>query len=214
MRTALVGFLLLLCSLGIAASQEEVKRNKKLAVKKYVNTKEGLTGKLLEDYVDFTFEYPAVWNLVTDRKFDFVEVQRSVGTGKDEFTLEKFTVGHFSVSGNAEADKKLIPQLLTTLDNQFAAGFPNYKKTYEGPTKLGGYDGTELRFRSEFKHPKKNLIQIWGRAVLIPDPKGGRIGAAVIMLGTSGAPELKEEKDLGVKGELPTIIKSFKLGKQ
>jgi len=188
----------------------------KPAVKKFVNSKEGLKGKFLENYVDFSFEYPANWKEIDgDRKDgkNYVKVQREIGKGDDAFTQENFAVGHLSLSGNADADKILIPQLLDQLKKQFKAGFPNYKDTAQGPTKFGNYDGTEVRFTSELKHPEKGDIKIYGRVVLIPDPKGGKYGVMVVLLATNLAPELKEEKDLGVKGELPTIIKSFKLGK-
>ena len=49
--------------------------------------------------------------------------------------------------------------------------------------------------------------------ILIPNPDGSENGIAMFMLGTVAAPELKAEKDLGVKGELPTILGSFKFGK-
>jgi hypothetical protein len=192
-----------------------VRADEKPELKTYVNSKAGLTGALSDNYIDFSFKYPAEWKLI-DRSKDpsnFVKVEREIGEGKDAMTQENFAVGHFTGSGNAEADKVLIPQLLEKLDTQLKAGFPNYKKTAEGATKFGDYEGRELRFTSEFKPPGKDPITIWGRGVLIPDPMGGKVGAFVIMLATSLAPELKEEKDLGVKGQLPAIVKSFKLGK-
>jgi hypothetical protein len=185
------------------------------ATKKFVNTKDGRTAKILENYVDFSFDYPRHWKIVEagENTANFVKVERSSREGEETLMQESFTVGNFSGSGNAEADKKLIPQFMAQLEEQFKKGFAKYKKTSEGPTKLGAYKGTEFRFTSEADHPEKGLIQTWGRLVVIPNPKGGKRGVMVLVLATSLCPELKEEKDLGVKGELPVIIKSFKLGK-
>jgi hypothetical protein len=186
----------------------------KPAVKKFTNSKEGLKGKFLENYVDFSFEYPAAWvEIEGDRKEskNYVKVQRAIGGPEDSFTQENFAVGNMNLTGNADADKLLIPQLMDQLKTNFKAGFPNYKNTSEGPTKFGDYEGSEIRFTSEFKHPDKGPILIYGRVVLIRHPKIKTRGVMVILLGTSLAPELKEEKDLGVKGQLPTIVKSFKL---
>jgi len=184
-------------------------------VKRFVNTKDGRTGKLLENYVDFSFNYPASWKIVEAgvNNGNFVKLDRTNLDGGESLTQENFAVGNFSGSGSAEADKKLIPQFIAQLENQFKDAFPNYKKTSEGPTKFGAYKGTELRFASEMEHPEKGPIKYWGRMVVIPNPNGGKRGVLVGMIATSLCPELKEEKDLGVKGDLPIIIKSFKLGK-
>ncbi|HEV3144813.1 MAG TPA: hypothetical protein VGZ47_13065 [Gemmataceae bacterium] len=187
----------------------------KPATKTYVNSKEGLSAKLTDNYVDFSFDYPASWK-VADRSKDpenFVKVERYTGEGKDAVMQESFAVGHFKSSGNADLDKQLIPQLIDLVDKQLKAGLPNYKKTAQGPTKVGSYDGTELRFTGEFKHEQKGTIQMWGRVIVLPDPQGGPKGVMLAVLATPLAPEVKDEKDLGVKGELPTIMKSFKLGK-
>jgi hypothetical protein len=183
--------------------------------KKFVNTKDGRTAKILENYVDFSFDYPAHWKIVEagENTANFVKVERFTREGEENLMRENFTVGNFASSGNAEADKKLIPEFITKLEEQFKKGFAKYKKTSDGPTKFGAYKGFELRFTSEVDHPEKGLIQYWGRLVVIPNPKGGKKGIMVLLLATSLCPDLKEEKDLGVKGELPVIIKSFKFGK-
>jgi len=183
--------------------------------KRFVNTKDGRTAKILENYVDFSFDYPSNWKIVEagENTSNFVKVMRANGEDKDPLFKENFTVGNFSGSGSAEADKKLIPQFLGQMEDGLKKGFANFKKTSQGATKFGPYKGTELRFTSEVDHLEKGKIQYWGRLVVIPNPKGGKKGVMVLMLATSLCEDLKEEKDLGVKGELPTIIKSFKLGK-
>ncbi|HEV3144814.1 MAG TPA: hypothetical protein VGZ47_13070 [Gemmataceae bacterium] len=200
---------------GLLVSAQTARADDPPAIKKFVNTKDGRTAKILENYIDFSFDYPAHWKIVEagENTSNFVKVERSIGEGQDSLPQENFTVSNFSGSGNAEADKKLIPQFIAQLEEGFKKGFAKYKKTSEGATKFGAYKGTELRFTSKMEHPEKGPIQYWGRLVVIPNPRGGKKGAMVLLLATSLCPDLKEEKDLGVKGELPVIIKSFKFGK-
>src|SRR5262249_5256017 len=166
----------------------------KPATKTFTNSKDGLAAKLSDNYVDFHFDYPASWKMAERSKDpeNFVKVERMVGDGKDAVMQESFSVGHFRSSGNADLDKQLIPQLLALIDSQLKAGLPNYKKTSEGTTKIGNYDATELRFTGELKHEKKGMVPMWGRAVVVPDPQGGRQGVMLAILATPLALELKE----------------------
>lgn len=182
------------------------------AVRRFVNSKDGLTGDLLRSYVDFSFDYPAGWKKHTGGKDNFVKVERS--TGKLMVTQESLAVGFYSGTGDPVKDKAWVEILLPSLEQQYKAGLPKFKKTAEGATKFGAYDGTHFRFTSEFPDPDVGTVNVWGRVVVVPDPNDARAGAMIIMLGTSHAPELKGEKDLGVKGELPVVIKSFKFGKR
>jgi hypothetical protein len=43
---------------------------------------------------------------------------------------------------------------------------------------------------------------------------GDQAGATLIMLATSLAPELSSVDDVGVKGQMPTILDSFRFAKQ
>ena len=57
-------------------------------------------------------------------------------------------------------------------------------------------------------------MKIWGRAIFLPPPAGQTDGVTLLMLATSLAPELKSVDDVGVKGELPMILESFRFGKK
>jgi hypothetical protein len=173
---------------------------------------------------------------------NFVTAERRIVTAGGNFTLEKFAVGTNWGKANGsdvllakvgEALKKTArEELVGKLKKSILEGFPNSKITREGVAKLGSLDGYEICFASYLelddtframvkKEPKlRELLRedikkldIWGRFVLIPDPKGGENGIAAILLGTNVAPELREEKDLGEKGELPLVLRSLKLGK-
>lgn len=183
----------------------------------FVNTPEGLKGKLKENYVDFSFSSPSSWEFQEDGRSDkaqnFVKVERSLPDKTNgEFTLENLAIGYFKHSNNAARNAELLPKTVKLLSDQFAGSLAGYKKVSQGPTKIGAYSGYEFRFQSTLKTPTKGNVQLWGRAVLLLEPKTTK-GVALLMLASSLAPEIKGPADVGVKGELPIVLKTFKFGK-
>lgn len=172
--------------------------------KTYTNNKSSFTGKLADNYVDFSFDYPSSWKRdpkagVGDSP-NFVKVENATS---DKITLENFAVGYFT------GQKALMPQLAAQLSEQFSGSFPEYKKVSEGETHVGSYDGYEFRFTSHSTTGSKKPIDIWGRVILLPGDTG-RKGAAMVMLATSEGKDVHGVEDVGEKGELPIILSSFK----
>jgi hypothetical protein len=172
----------------------------------YTNTKSGISAKLEENYVDFSFDYPSSWKrdpaAGKGESPNFVKVENATADG---ITIENFAVGYCS------GPLSLMPQLATKFSDQFESGgsFPEYKKVSEGATKLAGLDAYEFRFTGHTKGDKE--LDIWGRVVLLPSASGGK-GVAIVMLATSAGPILHSVDDVGEKGELPIILHSFKVG--
>jgi hypothetical protein len=173
-------------------------------IRTYTNSKSAFTGKLAENYVEFSFTYPSSWK--KDPKAgagdspNFVKVENETS---DQITLENFAVGYFT------GQKALMPELSAQLSKQFSTSFPEYKQVSEGETHVGSYDGYEFRFTSHSTTGSKKPIDIWGRVVLLPGDEG-RKGAALVMLATSESKDVRSVEDVGEKGELPSILSSFK----
>jgi hypothetical protein len=180
----------------------------------FVNSKDNLDGKLAEHYVDFSFYYPENWQ--KDPKAgvpgasNFAKVERRL---PPDFTQENFAVGWYASAGSADGDRATFSTLAENLSNQFANNFTEYRKVSEGPTKVGSYDGYEFRFESASRNTAKGDINIWGRVIFLPPVDGGKDGVTLLMLTTSLAPEVKSVKDVGVKGQLPMMLESFRFGK-
>jgi len=175
--------------------------------KQYVNTREGRSGNLKENFVDFSFYYPDNWEIDDDPAPNFVRVERKlVDDDGGNFTQENFAVGWVKATGTA-LDKQLMPKLAAQFNTQFAAQFPNYKKVSEGATKIGPYEGYEFRFTA-----KQNNVEFWGRVAMLPPPAGQQRGVALVMIASDRAPELTGVSDVGEKGELPLILESFRFG--
>lgn len=180
----------------------------------FVNSSAKLDGKLAEHYVDFSFYYPKTWE--KDPKAgvagasNFARVERSL---PPDFTQENFAVGWYSSSGSKEGDSSVFPTLAQNLNSQYARNpdFLDYRKTSEGPTTVGPYYGYEFRFETASRNRKD--IKIWGRVIFVPPVDGSKNGLTLLMFATSLAPEIHSVDDVGVKGDLPMMLESFRFGK-
>ena len=177
----------------------------------FLNSKADLDGKLLDHYVDFSFYYPNTWQKDPEAGVagasNFAKVERRL---PPDFTQENFAVGWYSATGTST---ELFSSLAENLSKQLSNGFPEYRKVSEGPTRVGVYDGYEFRFEAMSRDTAKGDLKIWGRVVFLPPPSGGTTGVTLLMLTTSLAPELLSVDDVGVKGELPMLLESFRFGK-
>jgi len=169
---------------------------------RYVNSKSGFTGKLEENYVDFSFDYPSSWKRDPEAgqggSPNFVKVER---LSSDQVSFENFAVGY------CNSPPALLRQLAAQANQQFSGGIPQYKKVSEGEVRVAGLDGYEFRFTGHSSAPKEE--DYYGRVVLLPNAEG-RKGATLILLATSESSDVRSVDDLGEKGGLATILRSFK----
>lgn len=181
---------------------------------RFVSTRNNLNSLLTQHYTDFSFYYPRTWELDPkaggEGSTNFVKVERRL---PPDFTQENFAVGYYESNGTMEADRPIFSSLVKSLDAKFTASFPEYKKISQGETKINSIDGYEFHFESVSRGTEKGDITIWGRVVFLPPGNDGdKRGLTLLMLATSVAPELRSIDDVGVRGELPVILNSFKLG--
>jgi hypothetical protein len=179
----------------------------------FVNSIDKLNGKLADHYVDFSFYYPNRWRkdpeAGTAVSTNFAKVQRQLAADAPQ---EIFAVGWYDSTGEKEADQASFPRLAGERSAQFAKSYPEYKKVSEGPVKAGPYDAYEFRFSGAYRNTDRGDIQIWGRVMFVP-PVEGKRGVTLLMLASSLAPEVKSIDDVGVKGELPMMLESFRFAK-
>jgi hypothetical protein len=182
----------------------------------FTNSKDNLDGKLAEHFFDFSFYYPSSWQ--TDPKAgvpgatNFVKVERSL---PPDFTQENFAVGWYTSEGTFTADLPSYPRRVEEFSSSLARIFPEYRKVSEGPTKINSMDAYEFRWVGLSKGTEKGDLQLWGRVVFLPTGvEGDRTGATLTMFATSLARELSGVEDVAEKGEMPVILKSFRVGKK
>jgi hypothetical protein len=178
----------------------------------FVNSSAKLDGKLAEHYTDFSFYYPNSWQL--DPKSgvagagNFVMVERKL---PPDFTQERVAVGWYESNGTYDSDKSLFPALVQATSSRLEK-LPGYEKLSEGPTKVNSMNAYEFSFKGLSQNTDKGDITFWGRIIFLPPGVEGRKnGVTLTILTSSLAPELQGIDDVGVKGELPVILESFRL---
>ncbi len=177
----------------------------------FVNSKDEVSGRLRENYVDFSFYYPERWVKLPSTD-NFIKVERRL---PPDFTQENFAVSPwFAPAGATSFDNDFFRVLAEKDSSDFSRKFPEYKKISEGPTKAGAYDGYEFRFEAVSRGTDKGDITLWGREIFFPPHGDEKAGVKFLILTTSLAPELRSASDVGEKGELPMLLESFRFGKK
>jgi hypothetical protein len=182
----------------------------------FENSNERLDGKLAERYFDFNFYYPQSWQ--KDPKAgvaganSFVKVERRL---PPDFTQENFSVGWYTSAGTYDGDLPNYPRRVEEVSNVLSKSIPEYRKVSEGPTQVNKMKAYEFRWVGFSKDTERGDLQLWGRVIFLPTGnEGDTTGATLTMLSTNLAPELASIDDLGVKGEAPVILESFRFGKK
>lgn len=176
----------------------------------FVNSKGELSGRLAENFVAFSFYYPNRWVKVPSAE-NFIMVERRL---PPDFTQENFAVAPWYSTEETETyDNAFFEKLAAKDDANFARRLPEYRKVSEGPTKVGTYDAYEFRFEAVSRGTAKGDLTLWGREIFFAPREGEKTGVKLLILTTSLTPELRSIDDVGVKGELPMLLESFRFGK-
>ena len=178
----------------------------------FASTNENLDSRMAEHYFDFNFYYPESWNKNPKPGSNFVLVNRSL---PPDFTQESFAVGWYTSTGTFVGDLASYPQRVKEFSDSLAKRIPGYKKISEGPTKINSMQGYEFRWEGLSEGTERGDVNLWGRVVFLPTGNEGETnGATLTMLGTSLAGDLSSVEDVGLRGEMPVILESFRFGKK
>jgi len=176
----------------------------------YTASEASLTDELRPHFVPFSFRYPDGWRVVERGDSvggkNFVKVE----LGENGFTAENFAVGYMFATPGHERDPELIQQLLSQFEQQFSAQFPGFRRVGEERMEVGGHAATGFRFTSSVQTQERGEVQVFGKVLVVPVGDGK--GLSMIMLGTPVGSELRSVDDLGVKGGLPVILRTFRIG--
>ncbi len=181
--------------------------------KQFSNTKDALPEDMKPKFVGFTFNYPEKFEVIPDDA-NFIKIEESITDPvQGSFTVENFAVGN--MFANPETipgmDQEVVyPMLLEQFNARLEENFPNYKKVGEAPEEVAGLQGRALLFEAEFEGTEKGDIIFYGKALLLRQ-KGKERGIAIIMMATSLDPDVKSAEDVGVKGDLGEILRSFRI---
>lgn len=200
---------------GATASQPPVEAPPNAT--KFVNSRDKLSGSLAEHALNFSLYYPNNWAVDpkagTSGSSNFFKANRMLSDDTGDYLLESAAVSWYQSNGTMQLDRSIFPNRVEFFNNLFSKDYPNYQKVSEGETKFNGLDAYQFTFNSLVKGTGKGDINLWGRVIFLPvGNENARNGVVLLMLASSAAPEIKSAGDVGEKGELPTILKTFRLG--
>jgi hypothetical protein len=176
----------------------------------YTSSDAGLNDELAPHYVPFTFRYPNDWRVVDRGDSAGGKNFVRVGKGENGLIAENFAVSYMYATPGHENDPALLQQLLAQLEQQFSAAFSGFRRVGDDRLQLGGHPATGFRFTSTMQTEEHGEVEVFGRVLVVPVGDGK--GLSIIMLGTPVGSGLQSVDDLGVKGGLPVILRTFRIG--
>jgi hypothetical protein len=184
---------------------------------KFTNSRDKLTGSLSEHFVDFSLYYPNNWILDpkagTSGSSNFFRASRYFQDKPDSYVLENMTVGWYQSNGTMQLDRPIFPNRVEYFNNQLQKDFPEYQKISEGETSINGLEGYQFTFKSTVRGTATGDVNFWGRVIFLPvGSESAKSGVVLMMVSSSDLPEIKGVSDVGEKGELPVILKTFRFG--
>lgn len=180
----------------------------------FQNSKQNAKGDLLSNFLGFSVYYPKDWQVN-----DTLPAEKSKGRGKfldvskktaNGAPIEQMLVSYYSSKGNYKEDLANFPILVKETNDTLKKILPNYQLLSEGETKVNGWKAYEVKFQGGGENEKGEKIILWGRRLFIPAARAGiKNGYEITMFATSYSPDVKSVDDVGIKGELATILETF-----
>jgi len=168
------------------------------------NLPENLTEELARNYRDFSFFYPNDWRIYPNKSL-FVDVAKK---NKDGIPIEQFLVTFYRSKGNLQDDRPTIEKLLNESNEKLAKQLPNYRFISRKEVEFAGMKAYQMNF--EATQAEKDL-KIFGKRIFLPSRTENSPGLIITMIATSLASDIKSAEDVGVKGEMKTIVQTFKI---
>ncbi|MDQ2745745.1 MAG: hypothetical protein M3T96_00585, partial [Acidobacteriota bacterium] len=175
----------------------------------FQNKKENLGDAATKNFLGFSLYYPQNWTL-KKAKTNFLDVS---DTDEKGLPIEQFLVSYYDSQGTFDADRKEFPKLLNKSNNDLKKALQgNYKLVSQGEIKIQNnrLNAFEVKFESAGTAANGEKVTLWGRRLWIPAERAGaKNGYVITMLATSLSPDIKSVEEVGVKGDLSTVLETF-----
>lgn len=181
----------------------------------YQNTKQDLKGDLLRNFVGFTLFYPKDWKVNGPQnganaksRGKFLDISRETADGRP---IEQMLVSYYPSRGTFDQDEEAFPQMIKETNDTLSKLLPEYQMISAGEIKVNqNWRAYEVKFQAGGTSETGEKLIVWGRRLFIPAARPGtRNGFEVTMLATSLSNDVRSVDDVGVKGELATILETF-----
>ena len=183
----------------------------------FQNSKQNLKGDMLRNFLPFSLYFPTDWKVnaldetvKADARGKFLDISKNTSEGKP---LEQILISYYDSKGTYKDDKAKFSQLAKETNETLKNLIPSYQTLSEGEITINGWKAYEMKFQGGGTTENGEKMIVWGRRLFIPASRPGlRSGYELTMLATSLSPDVKSVDDIGVKGELVTVLETFEPG--
>ncbi len=181
----------------------------------FQSSKDSLRGDLLRNFVGFSLYYPTEWKLngpqngsSPNSRGKFLDISRS---GPDGRMQEQMLISYYPSRGTFDSDDERFPQLVKETNDTLKKLLPEYQMVSEGEIRINQeWRAYEVKFQGGGTSPSGEKLVVWGRRVFVPAARpGARNGFEITMLATSLSDTVRSVDDVGVKGELASVLATF-----
>lgn len=181
----------------------------------FQNGRQNLKGDLYRNFVGYSLYYPSDWKVTgplestsATTRGKFLDLARNTPDGK---LKEQMLISYYTSNGTFKEDATKFPELVKETNATLRKLIPNYQMVSEGNTTVnGGWNAYEVKFQGSGTSKNGERLLVWGRRLFIPASRPGvRAGFEITMLATSHADEVHSVDDVGIRGELASILYTF-----
>ena len=124
---------------------------------------------------------------------------------------EQMLISYYASKGTYKDDVDKFPKMVQETNDTLKKLIPSYQMLSEGETPVNGeWRAYEVKFQGGGTSPNGEKLVVWGRRLFIPAARPGvRDGFEITMLATSLADQVRSVDDVGVRGELASILFTF-----
>ncbi len=162
----------------------------------FVSTTENIPAALRSNFVAFSFSYPSGYTMAVPSQDTFVRIT------KNEIT--SFAVHPVTFPAGAEREATYTTEL-STISTALRKTLPKYEEVGRSTETVSGVRSRTLLWRA-----KTNAATLYGRCYMLRPPNQ-KNGVVIAVVGTSLDPALTSAADVGVKGDLGEMVRSFQL---
>lgn len=164
-------------------------------------------GELSKNYRGFSLYYPKTWTR-NPSETNFVDISKKT---EDGLPVEQFLVTYYDSNGTYKLDAEKFPNLVKESGKKLGKQIANFKIISEGETRVNtDWKAYQMKFQGAVTTKTGENVTIWGRCLYIPAARQGvKSGFLITMVAYSLSPDVKSVDEVGIKGELGSILETF-----
>lgn len=184
----------------------------------FQNNRANLKNDIYRNFIPFSLYVPNSWKILPPAPASSKEIRGKFfdasSTTSDGKLKEQMLISYYPSKGSYIEDAEEFPKLAKETSETLSKLIPGFQVISEGRTKVNGnWHAYEVKFQGSGETSKGEKLTVWGRRLFIPTARPGiRSGFEITLLATSNSDAVKSVDDVGLKGDLATMLYTFEPG--